>query len=310
MPNVPSPRTIVSPGGNFAEVYPSGALKVTGDVTISTPIVIGNITVSVDVTGDTTATQNAGDSYRVNQTGAWATAITGDVNLQQNSNRIIGRIEGPLGVQIVGSSGGGTVGVSGDVSLQQSSDRIIGRIAGPQGVYVVGSSGAGTSGISGDVSTTPKIGQIWPVSVQSGGGSGDIALVDGTTRSLKANVRDYVDANALAVAQTPSGDRTYWNEVIDLTVAGDNTVHTPATGKAFYIDNLFFSTGHSGEVLFKSGTTNITGPMNFSVNGRIAIDHSSFDERAKLKGRAINNTFVINLASVMDVGGYVTGYDQ
>lgn len=218
-PNVPTSRTIVDADGNFLVIDAvSGGVK----VKITDPIVIGTVTVSVDVTGDTIATQNAGDSYRTN----------------------------------------------------------------------------------------PKAGEVWPVSVQSGGGSGDTAIVDGADRSLKASVRNYTPAKAVATAHTPSGDRTYWNEVIDITVAGDNTIHTPATGKAFYIDSIVMVNAQSGELYFKSGTTPITGPMNFAGNGRMIIDHSSFDERAKLRGRAINDILVINTAAAIDVGGYVTGYDQ
>ena len=253
MPNVPIPRAIVSEtGGNFLAINAQGAAKVTGDVRITDPIVIGNVTVSVDVTGDTTATQNPGDIYNTRQ-------------------------QGVVGVQIVGGSGGGTYGVSGDVT------------------------------------TLPKSGERWPVSGQTGGGSGDVAIVDGVTRSLKATVRDFVDADALSVVHTPSGDRTYWNESIDLndgTPASGVTVHTPASGKKFYIDTLVLATGTSGEVQFYSDTTKISGSMPLAVNGGIAIDHGSFDERSKFRGRAVNNPFNIKLSRTMQVGGYVTGYDQ
>ena len=110
------------------------------------------------------------------------------------------------------------------------------------------------------------------------------------------------------VYQSSSGDRTYWNEVIDFTASGDNTIHTPASGKKFYVESLVFSIGASGEVQLKSGTTKISGPMNLAAYGGIAIDHAD----TMLRGRAVDNAFILTVsnAATLDVGGYALGYDE
>lgn len=56
----------------------------------------------------------SGDTLAVFQSGAYATAVTGDVLLRANPNTIIGQLAGTLGVNIVGGSVGGRVSISGD----------------------------------------------------------------------------------------------------------------------------------------------------------------------------------------------------
>lgn len=203
MSGVPIPREIVDGAGNRLTITSAGA----ANVKVVDPIVIGTVTVSVDITGDTTMVQKAGEVYRSDQSGGWSVGISGDVSLQSSYDRIIGRVAGPQGVQIVGTSVG-QYGISGDVSLQSSYDRIVGRVAGPLGVQVVGTS-VGQYGVSGDVTTVPKAGERWPVSVQTGGGSGDVNLVDGADRSIKSTVKDYANSNPLAVALVNASGDTY-----------------------------------------------------------------------------------------------------
>jgi len=117
----------------------------------------------------------------------------------------------------------------------------------------------------------------------------------------------------LPVYLAASGDgRNYWTEKIDITATGDNTIHTPATGKRFYVTNLTFSTGVSGEVLFKSGTTDISGPMNLAAYGGISVAVTNPTDPPLLQGSAINNAFVLMVrnAATMDVGGFCSGYDE
>ena len=161
-----------------------GQIGVTGDINviveIGDTITVGNVTVPVGISGDVSTTPKAGET--------WPISVTGTINTSEQKT---------IGVNVIGSSGGGTVGISGDVLLGQSSNRILGRIEGPIGVQVVGYNvgkigvsgditatdfdirdlaltdkitiGAITIpiGISGDVSTRPKAGETWPISIVS-----------------------------------------------------------------------------------------------------------------------------------------------
>ena len=62
----------------------------------------------------------SGDSLQVRQQSAWATSVTGDVRLEQSYDRIIGRIAGPLGVNVVGTTS--RIPVSGDTVLVDGAD--------------------------------------------------------------------------------------------------------------------------------------------------------------------------------------------
>lgn len=109
----------------------------------------------------------------------------------------------------------------------------------------------------------------------------------------------------LPVYISPSGDRTNWNEVINVTNTGDSTIHTPASGKRFYVSTIVFVCGASGSLLVKSGTTNISGPMNFGVNGGMVGKQLD-----GLYGRAINDALILTPVSPMAIGGYAVGYDE
>ena len=123
----------------------------------------GQIGGTIGVSGDTVIS--------VNQRGAWATAVTGDVILQQSSARVLGRIEGPIGVQIVGYSGtAASQGVSGDVSVKPSS--------------------------------SPTANVYFPI-------SGDTGIRDGVDPTIKGTVRDYANSNPLAVVLTNASGDTY-----------------------------------------------------------------------------------------------------
>lgn len=140
------------------------ATAVTGDV--STKPLAGqtwpvSIAGTVNVSG-TSSANPVGVSGDVStfQRGAWATSITGDVLLRQNATATpIGTLSTVIGVQIVGGQSGGSTGVSGDVSVK------IGTIPGDT---------------------------YFPV-------SGDQAIVDGVTRSIKATVKNYTNSKPLAV---------------------------------------------------------------------------------------------------------------
>lgn len=119
---------------------------------------------------------------------------------------------------------------------------------------------------------------------------------------------------SLPIHVPPSGDRVYWTKPIDIVTLGDNVVHTPASGKKFHITAISFTLAHSGEVQFKSGASGgIGGPMNFAVNGGLAIASPApkgDNERPLMRGILNDDTLIINLAARADLGGFVSGYDE
>lgn len=111
----------------------------------------------------------------------------------------------------------------------------------------------------------------------------------------------------LPVYISPSGDRQYWSEVINITT-GVNVIHAPASGKKFYVESIVMSCGASGEVQFYSGTTPISGPMNFQAYGGMAVDHADGNLRGRNVGESFNLT--VTNPTTVDVGGYANGYDE
>lgn len=98
------------------------AVAVTGDVLLraggpTIPVsVSGPVGVQVVGGGLGGAVGISGDVY-VNQRGAWATAITGDVLLRANPNVVIGQIGNTIGVNVIGGSIGARISASGDLSV-------------------------------------------------------------------------------------------------------------------------------------------------------------------------------------------------
>jgi hypothetical protein len=225
----------------------SGLIGVTGDVNVrqqvpmGVQIVGGAVGGSISISGD--------GPLNVNQRGAWSVGISGDVNLQQSSNRIIGRVEGPLGVQVVGTSVG-TFGISGDVNLQQSNDRIIGRIAGPLGVQIVGSSGSGTVGVSGDVTVTPKTGSTWPVSI-------DVANIDYIASGLIG-----VTGDVNVRQQTPIGIQILGGAIGgSVSISGDGPINVNQKGA--------WSVAVSGDVTLQQSSSRIIGRIEGPIGVQI-----------------------------------------
>lgn len=113
---------------------------------------------------------------------------------------------------------------------------------------------------------------------------------------------------------SPSGDqnqRTPWNEAVEINAAsGDVTIHTPASGKKFYVETLVIALRNAAGITLKSGTTKISGQMSLAANGGIAINNGD----TMLRGRAVGNSFVISTSGdggiVPVVGGYAAGYDE
>lgn len=175
----------VSPSGDFPIriATQSVGLGITGDVSTKPaagqfwPVKEQNI-IGVQVVNPGGRVSISGDQLAVVQQGAWAVAGTGDFSTTPKVGQTWPvREQGVVGVQVVG---GGTnrVSISGDqLNVNQ------------QGAWAV----AGT----GDFSTTPKAGQIWPVSHQ---GPIGVQIVGGSAASQVQPSGDFPIRIAAATA--------------------------------------------------------------------------------------------------------------
>ncbi len=150
---------------------------ITGDVLLrgTSPVSQQGVVGVQIVGGGTNRVSISGDQLTVNQNGAWATAVTGDVSTLPKAGQTWPvREQGIIGVQIVGGGtnrvsisgdqlsviqdGAWATAITGDVLLRGT---VLTREQGKIGAHVA----AGQIGVTGDVSTAPAAGQTWPVSV-------------------------------------------------------------------------------------------------------------------------------------------------
>lgn len=106
--------------------------------------------------------------------------------------------------------------------------------------------------------------------------------------------------------------RAYWDEQINITASGDNTIHTVPSGKRFFIDTLVLTVEQAGSaVRLKSGADdNISGVLRLQANTPFSVQHGY---EAVLKGRRNDQNFVVNTSGdnfTPYVGGWATGYDE
>ena len=253
--------------------------------------------------------QPSGD-FPVTQSGAWATAVTGDVTTVPKAGEtwpvsISGTVpvaeQAKTGVHVAS----GTLGVSGDVQARQvgawavavTGDVLL-RAGGPTipvtqqgvvGVQIVGGSGGGTMGISGDVTTVPKAGQTWTVREQgvvgvqvvggqSGGAhgvSGDVSVIPSTTtgtgRFPVSGDTAIRDGVDGAIRSTV---RDYTNSnpltVVLTNPSGDSYLPTPEEP---IVKTIPFR-------ITSAGTTTIAGPYNGRVIKVCAYDFQAEADNA------------------------------
>ena len=230
-----------------------GQQGISGDVLLraNPNTIIGQIgnTLGVNVIGGSVGgrVSISGDTLLVNQQGAWAVSVTGDVSTRPLSGQTWPVTQqGAVGVNILGSSGSGTVGISGDAPVSQKGgwavavtgdvllrgnpNVIIGQFGNTVGANVIGGSVGGRVSISGDVLNTREQNVIG-VQLVGGSGGGTVGVTgDVNVRprgayasaisgdgGVMATVRDYTNGNPLAVVLTNSTGDTY-NAAIKMSV--------------------------------------------------------------------------------------------
>jgi len=291
--------------------FGDGVSREVGKVTVS------GVTAGIGVTGDVSTIPKAGQTWPISiaadinvreqaKTGVHVSGgqvgITGDVNVIVEIGDVItiGKVTAPIGVSgdvtVIGAkfNNGGTddgknLGVLaaqvGAITQSYTDGRQTNLRVKTDGDLVVTLEGESIiTGVTGDVSTTPKSGQTWPVSVQSGGGSGDVALVDGSDRSIKNTVRDYANSNPQAVVLTNVSGDTYSptpKEPIcatipfNITTAGTTTLAGPYNGRVIKVvsydlqgsSDIATAQGHFGS---GASGSQLTSDWLFSVREGVA----------------------------------------
>lgn len=154
----------------------------------------------------------SGDQLNVIQSGAWATAVTGDVSTTPKAGSTWPiSLAGPVGVQVLGGSIGARVSVSGDQ-------------------LAVTQQGTWSTAVTGDVSTTPKTGSTWPTQNQGTIGVNVIGGSVGGTVSVSGDTGVVSRPGSYADPRGPIGVQVvgYSGTTASQSVTGDVSVN-PAT---------------------------------------------------------------------------------
>lgn len=94
--------------------------------------------------------------------------------------------------------------------------------------------------------------------------------------------------------------------VIDFSTAANHTIAAAVAGQEIHITNLTLTVGGETNLTFKSGTTAMSGPMDFGGTNepRGLKDHLGCCPLKTTAGEA----FIITSSAAVQVSGYVTGY--
>ena len=94
--------------------------------------------------------------------------------------------------------------------------------------------------------------------------------------------------------------------VIDFSTSGDHTIAAGVAGQEINITNIAFTVGGETNLTWKSGSTAISGAMDFGGTDepRGMKDHLGCCPLKTVAGEA----FVLHSSAAVQVSGYVTGY--
>ncbi len=91
------------------------------------------------------------------------------------------------------------------------------------------------------------------------------------------------------------------NAKIDFSGSGDNTIVAASSGKRVFVYRLYFILGAITDIIFKDGTTALTGAMPFLANGFMILDPTQVPWHQTSAGAA----FVINSSNAVQVSGSI-----
>ena len=88
---------------------------------------------------------------------------------------------------------------------------------------------------------------------------------------------------------------------INFSASGNNTVVVGVAGKRIKVTRIFFVIGAATNLIFNSGSTALTGTMDFAANGAFVLD---FDKQPLTCINALDS-FIINSSNAVQIGGTI-----
>ena len=172
----------------------------------------------------------------------------------------------------------------------------IGTVAAVVSVALDGSGAGDTVGVVDAAGDRLQINSDGSINVVSGAGSGDGALLDGATSSIKATVKDYVNSNPLMVALSDSnGDQITTLPVSLASVPAHNVTVTNAAGaSAVNIQDGGNTITVDGTVIANAGT----GPWPVTDNGgSLTVDGPLTDTQLRATPVPVSGSFSASTAA-------------
>lgn len=106
-------------------------------------------------------------------------------------------------------------------------------------------------------------------------------------------------ANGLAFVEGQPLEVALEEIEINFSSSGDNIIVSAVPNQAVYVFKYFLVVASATNLIFKDGSTALTGAIDMVANGSIVFD---FDTRPWFS-TSIGNAFVINSSNAVQVGG-------
>lgn len=87
---------------------------------------------------------------------------------------------------------------------------------------------------------------------------------------------------------------------VNFSAGGDNVIIVGVTGQRIKVLQFFFVIGAATNLIYKSGTTALTGTMDFTAAGAHVLDYVQLPLTCN-----IGDSFLINSSSGVQIGGTI-----
>lgn len=126
--------------------------------------------------------------------------------------------------------------------------------------------------------------------------------------TITANSTLQAGANLIGKVQIQDSSQTLVTAKIDIVPAATTFTITGTSGQKIHVVNLFFTVGAETNIVFKDGSTALTGAMDFGASGepRGAVIPLGLGPLICSSG----NAFVIEISPAVQVSGYCIYYKQ
>lgn len=92
---------------------------------------------------------------------------------------------------------------------------------------------------------------------------------------------------------------------VNISSSGDNTIRAANAGKRFAVTDAFLQAEADVAITVKSGSTVITGAIDFTAATATERLWQATDGRPLWKTRAINEALILNLSGAVQVNGWI-----